>query len=555
MWIKLKRFLFVTIFLLLASPLWAATYFIDWTLGDDTRTNVQAQSKSTPWQRIPYMQGWGGAGNGYSHTAGDRFIFKGGETWPASCFGFSVTAGGSSDSVRDYIGVDATWYSGGSWSRPIWTCGNAECAGDGGMMGFGNSVSYVTLDNIEMTGLYWDTAPYPLYMSLNAASYITISNVYCHGWSHSAGASDSFACINGASGHDNNAGSIIDNLTCSGADVSGRNSGYCIRYGGPVIRNSTFEYVANGIITYSSQVYNNTVHDIADSFDPAAHGNAIEMWGSGNIYNNFVYNVDSAQVLLLYPDGDTINVFNNVIYGISNFNGQNIVFSYEGQTDYGGAATVYNNTIVPQSGLGCIHTQLHLSSLIVENNHCISTGNFITNTYAPTYYDAGTHNLTQTPTVANGQGYVVGNVYAPTTGGSTIDQGETIALFSTDILAVSRPQGASWDIGAYEYGSGDTTAPVVTITVPTSEVTYTTSSSPFYLGGTASDATGVTAVTYSNSLGGSGSCTGTTTWSCPAITMTVGGNVITITATDAASNNGTDLITVTYVKKKTLFRR
>jgi len=92
----------------------------------------------------------------------------------------------------------------------------------------------------------------------------------------------------------------------------------------------------------------------------------------------------------------------------------------------------------------------------------------------------------------------------------------------------------------------DTTPPKVTITSPTSNPTYSTSSSPLSIGGTASDNVGVTKVTWSNDRGGSGTCSGTTSWSASGITLYSGQNVITLTARDAANNTGKDTLTVTY---------
>lgn len=95
-------------------------------------------------------------------------------------------------------------------------------------------------------------------------------------------------------------------------------------------------------------------------------------------------------------------------------------------------------------------------------------------------------------------------------------------------------------------GEADTTAPEAAITSPTSDATYETTSSPLSLGGTASDVVGVTSVTWSNDKGGSGTASGTTEWSITGISLQSGDNVITITARDAANNEGTDSITVTY---------
>jgi len=91
----------------------------------------------------------------------------------------------------------------------------------------------------------------------------------------------------------------------------------------------------------------------------------------------------------------------------------------------------------------------------------------------------------------------------------------------------------------------DTTTPTVTITTPTGNPTYTTGNSSLTLGGTASDNVGVTQVTWTNSSGGSGTATGTTSWTASGIALQLGSNVLTVTARDAAGNTATDTLTVT----------
>lgn len=103
---------------------------------------------------------------------------------------------------------------------------------------------------------------------------------------------------------------------------------------------------------------------------------------------------------------------------------------------------------------------------------------------------------------------------------------------------------AEWTYNFVE--TTDVTDPTVAITSPTSSPTYSTSSSTIDLAGTSSDNNAVTTVSWSNSRGGAGSCSGTTSWSKTGITLYSGGNVITITASDAAGNSGTAQLTVTY---------
>ncbi|MCP3928429.1 MAG: DNRLRE domain-containing protein [Bacteroidetes bacterium] len=100
------------------------------------------------------------------------------------------------------------------------------------------------------------------------------------------------------------------------------------------------------------------------------------------------------------------------------------------------------------------------------------------------------------------------------------------------------------------YGSGavpsDTTPPVVAITSPTTGTTFNTETASLDIGGTASDATGVTQVSWVNLTGGSGIASGTDTWSVSGVSLAEGANIITITARDAAGNEEVDNITVTY---------
>ncbi|MCX6874846.1 MAG: putative Ig domain-containing protein [Verrucomicrobia bacterium] len=106
-------------------------------------------------------------------------------------------------------------------------------------------------------------------------------------------------------------------------------------------------------------------------------------------------------------------------------------------------------------------------------------------------------------------------------------------------LATADRDGIRWIYGM------DTTPPVVAITSPTSNPTYSTANSTLTLGGTASDEVGVTQVSWANDRGGSGTASGTTTWNVSGISLLAGANVLTVTARDAAGNMATDTLTVT----------
>jgi hypothetical protein len=110
----------------------------------------------------------------------------------------------------------------------------------------------------------------------------------------------------------------------------------------------------------------------------------------------------------------------------------------------------------------------------------------------------------------------------------TVTARDAVGNMGIDVLTVTR----------------DTTAPTITITAPTTKSQYMTRQTTVNIGGTASDALGVTQVTWVNDRGGSGTATGTTNWSIVNVPLQHGYNVITVTAGDAAGNSATDVITV-----------
>ena len=98
-------------------------------------------------------------------------------------------------------------------------------------------------------------------------------------------------------------------------------------------------------------------------------------------------------------------------------------------------------------------------------------------------------------------------------------------------------QGSS-DTSGSGSGTGTIGRPTVSITAPTSGAPYTSPGSTVTITGTATDDVGVSRVTWTNSLGGSGTASGTTNWSANAIPLQQGQNIITVTAFDSAQNSG-----------------
>lgn len=98
----------------------------------------------------------------------------------------------------------------------------------------------------------------------------------------------------------------------------------------------------------------------------------------------------------------------------------------------------------------------------------------------------------------------------------------------------------------YTAPSGDTTAPQMWVTSPSSQPSISTTSPTVVLSGSASDDTGVTAVTWAIDSGASGTATGTNTWTTAAITLDPGNNVITVKSRDSVGNLAVKLVTVMY---------
>src|ERR1035437_4708890 len=153
----------------------AATYYIDFANGLDSQSG---NSINSPWKHHPFMQGWRGQ---YRHTPGDRFIFKGGVTWDSSCWRMTIAAGGT-NAIRDYYGVDESWYSGVSWSRPIFDGELAFLPTSGHMVVI--NASYLTIDNIEFKNLMVASANRggASFIANGGKSYVTITNCYLHAW-------------------------------------------------------------------------------------------------------------------------------------------------------------------------------------------------------------------------------------------------------------------------------------------------------------------------------------------------------------------------------------
>jgi hypothetical protein len=230
----------------------------------------------------------------YTCAAGDQIILKGGETWPNASFTWSIPTCGTSGSPV-YVGVDKTWFTGGSWTRPILTAGASLITNNTNRMI--SIYNNTTFDNFEVTGYYWNTAscsdPFGqcsmFYMGQTTNE--VIENIYVHGWTHqgtdntaTSGVANIFSFGGG------NSTDIIHDSVFSGTDVLGDHSVNVFFNGPGTAYNNYIRQVSSAmIISYPSLIHDNTINDIGPSFCNASYsivnvsGNSVS-WVSGDTF-------------------------------------------------------------------------------------------------------------------------------------------------------------------------------------------------------------------------------------------------------------------------------
>ena len=432
-------------------------YFIA-ASGSDSNTGTD---EGHPWAHLPGMSTCTANCAALTPAPGMGFIFKGGDTWNGSNLGIYWAWGGTSTNPI-YVGVDPAWYSGSSWSRPIWTCGGMACGANAGyFFETPTSKSYDILDNIELTGLV-DTGNAPNYVNL-FGTYQTVERLYIHGWSTTRSdnsTSQAFRFVAGSDAH----GDTMRYNVIDGADTA-QNMMFVtfqntpIAYGNVIYNvytgldgcgddwhdNLLDNAMVQGVVTghqdglyhvsqcYSphSLIYNNVIRNTTNPLT----GGAVKLWLNGNAPCPF--------------DSCTSYAFNNIIYN-----------TYPGNTlDTGGHFAqnygtwyIFNNTIdcgtdsVPGdcSELSDRGNTGGTMTLIRSNNHYISTGGLANNC---THYTCSqTGDLVQTLSKANAQGYTSNSTYAfqPTSAsGSTITAAAPKQSLCTTIGTVDSNAGAA----------------------------------------------------------------------------------------------------------------
>ena len=476
----------VTVFLTIIQPASPATYYIDFDSGLDTNNGV---SPNAPWQHAPGMRGCVANCTTVPLNPGDRFIFKGGVTWDASSFPWTVTTSGSfGNSV--YYGVDKAWFAGNTWTRPVFDLDNATWSVAPVLI---DSANFVTFDNLEITNEAVDNSggwPPRSSISVNGGSNITIQNCYIHGWSiQNPGVGSDLSPSGGIAFYYGSVGGAVKNCVLNGSPEN--NSGTGI-YGGTTIQGNIVENVPNGIVINDSgaDVSGNQIFEVPYSVDPNTISNAIVVNASGNIYNNIVHDlVPGAFAIVLesgpseFEFGNIQSVYNNLVWNVGDSAAIIVDAQNLGPVSLS-TQSVYNNTLVAGT-TGCISVLPNFyppTNLAVENNHCISDqpghqawcwnnagGNFdcglVTNvTFA--------NNILMKTSKATSEGYILSSSFQPISPDvDTVAAGLNLtsscvpigSSLCSDRLGALRPgSGPFWDVGAYTYQTAVVLLPGIT---------------------------------------------------------------------------------------------
>ena len=480
-------------------------FFIS-AVGADTNTGT---SEAASWLHAPGMTNCASTCASTIPAAGEGFIFKGGDTWHfgnsgaspyvGACSQYAATCwlwqwGGSSGSPI-YIGVDKSWFTGGSWTRPIMTGDNplstsvvASCSYDESglvwMLLDGPTVNYVTVDNFEWPGKCWSVSGYGSNAGSSIYDYQGLNNSfinnYFHGWTLTAGAIDNNEMINGNDptlasgttisynvfdGSDSSQGTTA--LACQYA-VNGSpcTSGMAIGIDAYNVDHNVFRYLSNGWIAGNTHdvhdnlfeyLYNpitgcwsSTGKNCSSGPNDGPHPNIFNTDGNASgvtdyFYNNVVRNnFQNVGMWFNVPVG--LYFFNNVVWGSGSIGPQNCV-TINNNTSSAVSVYVYNNTF----DFPCTFrfdqangpAPAFNGTAYFENNHLIGYANLgalrLCDTGATcTFTDRGSE-IVQTESTANGQGYVTGNNYAPTlitnaTVGAGANLTSSCSTFSADSM-------------------------------------------------------------------------------------------------------------------------
>lgn len=396
----------LSILLLTAWIANSATYYIDYASGSDANNGT---AKTTPWKRAPGMKG---AAMSYSHTAGDRFIFKGGVTWPSACYQWKITWGGT-QATLDYYGVDRTWFSGDAWTRPVFDLENTPIAGWGGAATAGiwmQQANWTVWEGVDImrhkcplpSEVWGNTTWGSAAVCLDASANNTFRDCIVRDWTQTNVGGKITAGQSGGGGiHAVNVtgANTVENCLFH-QDNAGCINGAAV-WNITIVRGCQFRKVASAIMS-ANVVRDNWIHHLVNPGDTNAHSNVALCNGGVTTTGNLIHDIPNVAQVLFYAPGyygpGQVLCQSNTIFNVAQ---PCVAIDTDGLNDPGGGIRILNNTLVGPGGTGwCIRAGNRkngpLGALEFRGNRLISTqpvsievavnslshGNNVTNTLA-----------------------------------------------------------------------------------------------------------------------------------------------------------------------------
>jgi hypothetical protein len=452
--------------------------------GSDSNNGL---SEVSPWAHAPGMPSCSGSCAtvasvcNSNNCKGFGFIFRGGDTWHFGNNGASPYTGGTWDwsagtggtlSNPIYVGVDQSWFSGGSWARPILTGDNPVCGpsnvggnchsgslanyklsqyyvsscayqvGSGNIMIHTSGSSHYLFDNFEIAGLCQNAVGQPggrdEYMTYGSSGDMRFLNLYLHGWTHLQ-----YADVNGGSGC--NSGNVCFGISIfaggksstpddvlryvvidgSDSDPIAAQACYCDFW------DVAYSYIGNqsGVITRQQHLYHDNLYEY---WYENGHGNVMESVGdapgTNATYNNLFRHVNTTHdpgdpmFWPFPPPGTTDYFFNNLSYDVTSMEYFNV-----GQNSNGGAQgplVVFNNTfqnnVISGGGIFGCNTNQQFSWTAANNLYITEGSSAYSTNKCTTGGNTDTTSLLMNNATATSDGYTSSQtyVYSPTSSGS-----------------------------------------------------------------------------------------------------------------------------------------
>jgi hypothetical protein len=451
--LRMQRALSLCFFILAgaSSSAWAANFYVDSAVS----ASGNGQSWSGAWKRFSDI-------NWLLIRAGDTLYISGGSSSKTYYETLTVGASGSSGlPITITKGIDA-----GHNGTVILDEQNTRV---NGVASYGKS--HIVIERLNIRNIA-DSA-----ISVKSANGgVIIQNNFVDSGGHASSTGVCTGTWYNARGYDvrNSSGVIVrKNVYHTPSSIDAQTDGIWLSGNRDVIVDSNLIYVENN----DDSCHNDCIQAYQNIDAITISNNRCESSGSPNSsFSNYLTNNNHGFWVTDTEAGGVVNIYNNVVYmahpthGIGVYNpgsGYTGSANLDNNTIYGGHPSVFigfspssrlrNNIIWPTQNVNAIAVRIDSTSPAaanIDNNliwaptAVVANINGSSKTWADWQslgYDS--HGLNSDPKFAN-VGALDFHISAVS---PAIDRGATLSAISIDLDQVSRPQGAAYDIGAYEF--------------------------------------------------------------------------------------------------------